>query len=77
MHMYMQVIQGDLGRWLLSKGYAAEEMEDLVDRFMRPEIEVKDLLTLFALDPEDIEKVLEGLPLGKRKVLIKHIQSEQ
>ena len=46
-------------------------------RFIRPGIEVKDLRTLFALDPEDIDDVLEGLPLGKRKVIKKAIQAEQ
>jgi len=47
-----------------------------VSRFIKPGIEVKDLRTLFALDPEDIDDILEGLPLGKRKVIKKSIQGE-
>ena len=52
-------------------------MEEIVARFIRPGIEVKDLRTLFALDPEDIDDFLEGWPLGKRKVIKKAIQAEQ
>ena len=46
-------------------------------RFIRPGIEVKNLLTLFALDTEDIDEILEGLPLGMRKLIKKKWQSEQ
>ena len=72
-----KVVQGDLGQWFRSIGFEGEELEDIVVRFMRPGIEVKDLRTLFALDPEDIDDVLAGYPLGKRKVIKKAIQVEQ
>jgi len=37
-----QVIEGDLGRWLLSLGFEGEELEDLVVRFIKPGVAVKD-----------------------------------
>jgi hypothetical protein len=37
-----QVIEGDLGRWLLSLGLEGEELEDLVVRFIKPGVAVKD-----------------------------------
>jgi hypothetical protein len=74
---FKAVVQGDLGQWFRSIGFEGEDLEEIVARFIRPGIEVKDLRTLFALDPEDIDDVLEGLPLGKRKVIKKAIQAEQ
>ena len=41
MHMYIQVIQGDLGQWLFKLGFEGEEMNDLVGRFIRPGIGVR------------------------------------
>jgi len=70
------VVQGDLGQWFRSIGFEGEDLEDIVARFIRPGIEVKNLRALFALDPEDIDDVLEGLPLGTRKVIKKSIQAE-
>ena len=72
-----EVVQGDLGRWLLSIGIAHTDLETIVGRFIRPGIEVKDLRTLFALDPKDVDQVLEGLPLGPRKVVKKAYLAEQ
>ena len=43
MHMYIQVIQGDLGQWLLKLRFEGEEIDDLVGRFIRPEIGVTNL----------------------------------
>ena len=72
-----QVIEGDLGRWILSLGLEGEELEDLVVRFIKPGIAVKTLRSLFALDPEDIDEVLEGLPLATRRVVKKAYLAEQ
>ena len=72
-----QVIEGDLGRWLLSIGFEGEELEDLVVRFLKPGIAVKHLRALFALDSEDIDEVLEGLPLATRRVVKKAYLAEQ
>ena len=41
-----QVVQGDLGRWLVDLGIEGEELEEIVGRFIRPGIGVKDLLDL-------------------------------
>ncbi len=74
-----KIVDGDLGRWFRSIGFEGEELEELVGRFITPgtRIEVKDLRTLFALDAEDIDEVLLGYPLGKRKVIKKAIHEEQ
>ena len=71
-----EVVQGELGRWILSKGIASEDLETIVGRFIRPGIEVKDLRTLFALDPEDVDQVLEGVPMGSRKLIKKAYLAE-
>ena len=40
--MKRKVIEGDLGRWILSLGLEGEELEDLVVRFIKPGVAVKD-----------------------------------
>ena len=76
-HLTKKVVEGDLGRWFLSIGIDEEDLEDVVGHFIKPENEVKNLRTLFALDAEDIDQILAGFSLGKRKLLKKAITTEQ
>jgi hypothetical protein len=55
--------------WLLHKGIDQTDVGSIVLRFLKPEYGVKTLLELFALEDADIDEVLQGLPLAKRKVL--------
>jgi hypothetical protein len=43
----------------------------------KPKYEVRTLMELFALEPADIDEILEPLPLGKKRVLKKKITEQQ
>ena len=59
----------EMRTWLLHKGIDQTDVGSIVLRFLKPEYGVKTLLELFALEDADIDEVLQGLPLAKRKVL--------
>ena len=59
----------EMRTWLLHKGIDQTDVGSIVLRFLKPEYGVKTLLELFALADADIDEVLQGLPLAKRKVL--------
>ena len=51
------------------KGFDENDQGRILLQFLKPEYEVTKLLELFALEDADIDEVLQGLPLAKRKVL--------
>jgi len=67
----------EMKRWLLHKGIDQTDVGSNVLRFLKPECGVKTLLELFALDDTDIDEVLQGLPLAKRKVLKMLVKQER
>ena len=67
----------DLAPWLRSIGIAEESIEDILQNFTKPEFGVNSLKILFALDNEDIDEILEGIPLGQRKLIKKSVEVER
>jgi hypothetical protein len=63
--------------WLLSKGFAENDRGRILLQFLKPEYEVTTLMELFALEDADIDEILEGLPLAKRRALKKHIKQDR
>ena len=63
--------------WLLSKGFDENDQGRILLQFLKPEYEVTKLLELFALEDADIDEILEGLPLAKRRALKKHIKQDR
>jgi hypothetical protein len=68
---------GDLDPWLRSIGIDEESVEDILQNFTKPEFGVTSLKILFALDNEDIDEILKGVPLGQRKLIKKSIEMEK
>ena len=71
------VFAGDLAPWLRSIGIDEESVEDVLQNFTKPEFGVTSLKILFALDNEDIDEILKGVPLGQRKLIKKSIEMEK
>ena len=67
----------DLVAWLRHIGIADEHLADVVGRFTDRKNAVTSLKILFTLDGEDVDIVLEGLPVGVRKLIKKSVQVEQ
>jgi len=63
--------------WLLSKGFAENDRGRILLQFLKPEYEVTTLMELFALEDADIDEILEGLSLAKRRALKKHIKQDR
>ena len=63
--------------WLLSKGFDENDRGRILLQFLKPEYEVTTLMELFALEDADIDEILEGLPLAKRRALKKHIKQDR
>ncbi len=63
--------------WLLSKGFDEANVFHILLQFIKPEYGVKTLMEMFALEDADIDEILQGLPLAKRRVLKKHIKQDQ
>ena len=59
----------EMNAWLLHIGTEETDIGRIVLQFLKPEYGVKTLLELFAIADPDIDEVLQGLPLAKRKVL--------
>ena len=64
----------EMKAWLLAKGFEEADVGHILLQFIKPEYGVKTLMEMFALEDADIDEVLQGLPLGKRRALKKHIQ---
>ena len=63
--------------WLLSKGFDENDQGRILLQFLKPEYEVTKLLELFALEDADIDEILQGLPLAKRRVLKASIKQDR
>jgi hypothetical protein len=63
--------------WLLSKGFDENDRGRILLQFLKPEYEVTKLLELFALEDADIDEILQGLPLAKRRVLKSSIKQDR
>jgi hypothetical protein len=64
----------EMKAWLLSIGLEEISLNDIILQFLKPEYGVKTLRELFALEDEDIDEILQGLPLAKKKLLQKSIK---
>ena len=64
----------EMKAWLLAKGFEEADVGHILLQFIKPEYGVKTLMEMFALEDADIDEVLQGLPLAKRRALKKHIQ---
>jgi len=64
----------EMKAWLLAKGFDEADVGHILLQFIKPEYGVKTLMEMFALEDADIDEVLQGLPLAKRRALKKHIQ---
>ena len=67
----------EMKRWLLSKGFDENDQGRILLQFLKPEYEVTKLLELFALEDADIDEILQGLPLAKRRVLKASIKQDR
>ncbi len=67
----------EMKAWLLSKGFEEADVGHILLQFIKPEYGVKTLMEMFALENADIDEILQGLPLAKRRALKKHIQQDQ
>ena len=75
---YISTASGsEMKAWLLSKGFAENDRGRILLQFLKPEYEVTTLMELFALEDADIDEILEGLPLAKRRALKKHIKQDR
>ncbi len=67
----------EMKAWLLFKGIDEDDVGRILINFIKPEYEITTLLEMFALENQDIAEVLQGLPLGKRKVLKMLVKQER
>ena len=67
----------EIKAWLLSIGFDDADSKGIVLHLNKPKYEVRTLMELFALEPADIDEILEPLPLGKKRVLKKKITEQQ
>jgi D-serine deaminase-like pyridoxal phosphate-dependent protein len=64
----------EMKAWLLAKGFDEADVGHILLQFIKSEYGVKTLMEMFALEDADIDEILQGLPLAKRRALKKHIQ---
>jgi len=69
------VSTSDIAPWLASVGIPKEDVDNVVHHLGQKEFGVKTLKILLALEGEDVDTVLRGLPLGQRNLIKKTIQS--
>ena len=62
--------------WLDNIGVDKNAIDEILLQFLKPEYQITTHLELFALDDGDIDKILEPLPLGKKRFLKKAIMQE-
>jgi len=67
----------EIKAWLLQSGILAGDIEPIIARFNLPQYQVSTLLELFALEDQDIDEILQTLPLGKKRVITKMIQEQK
>ena len=67
----------EVKKWLLHVGVDETDSSSIILRFLKPECGVKSLRSVFALDDEDIDEIMQPLPLALRKVTKKAIIQEQ
>ena len=67
----------EIKAWLLQSGILAGDIEPIIARFNLPQYQVKTLPELFALEDQDIDEILQTLPLGKKRVITKMIQEQK
>ena len=70
-------VESDLAAWLRSIGVADESLAHVMGHLAKPEYRVYSLKILFALNGEDVDEILQGLPLGERRLIKKAIDVEQ
>lgn len=58
-----------LHTWLKNLDLSEEEIKYILLQFQKPEYGITDLSIVYLLDDEEIDEVLENLPLGKRKLI--------
>ena len=65
----------ELETWLREKcGMQDQQAVQVAERFATPEYGVQDTATLFALEDEDLDEILECVPLGPRKLVAKMVK---
>ncbi len=64
----------EIKAWLLDIGIPKGDIEPILTRFNLPQYQVKTLPELFALEDQDIDEILEPLPLAKRRVIKKKVK---
>jgi hypothetical protein len=64
----------EIKAWLLDTGIPEGDIEPILTRFNLPQYHVKTLLELFALEDQDIDEILEPLPLAKRRVIKRKVK---
>jgi len=67
----------EMAAWLLKIGIAEDDIGSVMDSFSKPEYGVKSVQELLALEEQDIDEILEHLPLGKRRLLKKGIKEKK
>ena len=67
----------EMKAWLLSKGFDEADVGHILLQFIKPEYGVKTLMEMFALEDADIDEILQGLPLAKRRVLKASIKQDR
>ncbi len=69
------VTTSDIAPWLASVGIPKDDVNKVVHHLGQKDFGVKTLKILLALEGEDVDTVLRGLPLGQRNLIKKCIQA--
>ena len=67
----------ELGPWFRQIGFAEDHVAKLVLQLSKPDFGVTNRAILFSLEEGDVEDMLEGSPLGHKRVIKKALKREK
>ena len=69
--------QRELGPWLRQIGFAEDDVANLVLQLSKPDFGVTNRAILFSLEEGDVDDILEGCPLGHKRIIKKNLKREK
>ena len=73
----MPLAHRELGPWFRQIGFDEDDVAELVLQLSKPEFGVTNRGILFSLEEGDVEDMLEGSPLGHKRVIKKALKREK
>ena len=75
--MCLPLAHRELGPWFRQIGFAKDDVSKLVLHLSKSDFGVTNRAILFSLEEGDVEDMLEGSPLGHKRVIKKALKREK